>query len=99
MEREEEIGESITTLERRRQVLLKKAKEYHKELDALLVHPPITRCCTLADRIHIGKHARCTSCYCHTAHEATGIKQVEGATTSSEASKNKGVPRVAAGIS
>ncbi|KAF8227808.1 hypothetical protein L208DRAFT_1365636 [Tricholoma matsutake] len=46
MEREEEIGESITTLERRRQVLLKKAKEYHKELDALLANmpdaPPVT---------------------------------------------------------
>ncbi|KAF8225152.1 hypothetical protein L208DRAFT_438433 [Tricholoma matsutake] len=35
MEREEEIGESITALEPRQ--LLKKAKEYHIELDALLV--------------------------------------------------------------
>lgn len=37
MEREEETGESVATLERRREILLKKAKEYHKELEMLLV--------------------------------------------------------------
>jgi len=40
MEREEETGESIATLERRREGLLKKAKEYHKELDTLLADMP-----------------------------------------------------------
>jgi len=40
MDHEEETEESIATLVRRREVLLKKAKEYHKELEALLASMP-----------------------------------------------------------
>lgn len=42
MEHETDVGETAGTLDRRREALLKKAKEYHKELDALLVRTAIT---------------------------------------------------------
>lgn len=37
MEHDHENGESAASLERRREALLRKAKEYHKELEALMV--------------------------------------------------------------
>ncbi|KAF9463156.1 hypothetical protein BDZ94DRAFT_640663 [Collybia nuda] len=46
MEREGYGGETSEMLDRRREALLKKAKEYHKELDSLLANmpaaPPVT---------------------------------------------------------
>ena len=48
------------------------------------------------DRIHIGSHPRGTSGYSHSAHETTRNDQTKGATTSPEASKNQGVPRITA---
>lgn len=46
LDREEETGEGIATTTRRREMLLKKAKEYHKELDAVLVYTPPTPYCS-----------------------------------------------------
>jgi hypothetical protein len=68
MEREEDAGESAATLDRRRETLIKKGKEYHKELDTLLV-------CTafifhgVSHEEHTGKYVRRTLDISFQAHQ------------------------------
>jgi hypothetical protein len=57
MEHEKETGESVATLERRREILLKKVKEYHKELDMLLVLTLSSVLLTAPDQISLGRDA------------------------------------------